>query len=430
MTGVRLALAALLSLTPCLDAAAASPFELLCSFTRTGVFQPDTTLVIGPDGSLIGAAQEGPNRKGGLYRLPPLTAGTGFCPIARVYGFGDTYRGAGIGTPANDLLARNGLYYGTTYHGGANGLGAAFRLSPPHAGQTHWTYDLLHSFGSGPEGANPFGGVVADNQGRLYGMTFTGVGRSARGAVYRLSPPTPGQTEWSLRTIYRFDGRDGPVGRLLARTVNGAFTLFGTTAGGGIRRDQTTYGVAFRLAPPASGSGEWNYERLHNFAGDAEGTGPLGGLIADRSLRLYGTALAYFNSENIAGVAYRLSPPASGTGLWNYDVLYRFRTDTGEGAPVGPLIEDANGVLYGLTSGAAFKLTPRDEGGVSLPWNRAILHDFAADGPTGPQGALTPRREPDGSIALYGSTLVGGSADAGTVFRVTPDRPAAFPNLP
>lgn len=98
----------------------------------------------------------------------------------------------------------------------------------------------------------------------------------------------------------------------------------------------------------------------------------------------------------------------------SYDVLTSFREF---GSLYGSLLVDEDGDLYGTTvgggtrgRGSIFKLTP-DGSAIS------ILHSFNGDDGADPRFGLI--RGSDG--ALYGSTPVGGSADAGTVFRVLPD---------
>ena len=45
---------------------------------------------------------------------------------------------------------------------------------------------VLHTFTGGADGGSPYGGVILDSKGNLYGTTSAG-GASGHGVVYRLS---------------------------------------------------------------------------------------------------------------------------------------------------------------------------------------------------------------------------------------------------
>ena len=73
-----------------------------------------------------------------------------------------------------------GNLYGTTYYGGAYTYGTAFELSTgPET--------VLHSFGNGSgDGSSPFAGLVSDKSGNFYGTTYSG-GASGYGTVFELN---------------------------------------------------------------------------------------------------------------------------------------------------------------------------------------------------------------------------------------------------
>ena len=73
------------------------------------------------------------------------------------------------------MLDKNGKLYGTTYEGGAGGVGTVFQITP--AGK----FAVVHSFTNGADGGNPTGNLVFGAQGALYGGTGSG-------QVFRLSP--------------------------------------------------------------------------------------------------------------------------------------------------------------------------------------------------------------------------------------------------
>jgi uncharacterized repeat protein (TIGR03803 family) len=57
---------------------------------------------------------------------------------------------------------------------------------------------VLYRFKDIPDGAAPAAGLIADKQGALYGTTSAGGSRSCAGCgtVFKLTPPTKGQTAW------------------------------------------------------------------------------------------------------------------------------------------------------------------------------------------------------------------------------------------
>ncbi|MGD0164843.1 MAG: choice-of-anchor tandem repeat GloVer-containing protein [Candidatus Sulfotelmatobacter sp.] len=154
----------------------------------------------------------------------------------------------------------------------------------------------------------------------------------------------------------------------------------------------------------------------------ADGAEPSGGLIADSAGNLYGTA-------NVGGVGqygtvFEVSPPASG-GAWTETTLHAFSGAPDGDWPVGPLLMDNSGNLYGVTNyggegfpynyGTVFELSPPVVAGD--PWTEAILHTFQGipDGET-PNGGLVM----DSAGNLYGTTLWGGACKWGTVFELSP----------
>jgi uncharacterized repeat protein (TIGR03803 family) len=114
------------------------------------------------------------------------------------------------------------------------GLGAVFELSPTGGG---WKETIIYSFRTGYlhynyiQSGNFPSALIFDNQGNLYGTTQTG-GEHKAGTVYELSPSAGGT--WAEQTLYTFTpGANGsvPFGTLV---MDKAGNLYGTTAVGGI----------------------------------------------------------------------------------------------------------------------------------------------------------------------------------------------------
>jgi uncharacterized repeat protein (TIGR03803 family) len=94
-----------------------------------------------------------------------------------------TFTGAPDGaSPSAGLISdATGNLYGTTGLGGLYGWGTVFKLDP--AGNE----TVLHSFTSGEDGAVPWGGLIRDAQGGLYGTTYYG-GAYGAGTVFKITP--------------------------------------------------------------------------------------------------------------------------------------------------------------------------------------------------------------------------------------------------
>jgi uncharacterized repeat protein (TIGR03803 family) len=86
--------------------------------------------------------------------------------------------------PYAGLTVYLGNFYGTTASGGGTGsaAGIVFEMAPSGT-----PYSILHVFSGNPDGAFPYGGVVFDKSGNLYGTTFDG-GTNGFGTVYTMTP--------------------------------------------------------------------------------------------------------------------------------------------------------------------------------------------------------------------------------------------------
>jgi uncharacterized repeat protein (TIGR03803 family) len=323
---------------------------------------------------------------------------------------------------------------------------AALTLSAAASASSEKT---LYTFpSSGSNGRYPQGTLLRDGSGALYGATAYG-GAHGYGTLFRLAPPLPGKTAWSISILYDFGGStDGGVPNAdLVMDAGGA--LYGTADDG-----RYVMGVVFRLAPPAPGQTRWTQTVLHAFnyslaASIGDGSGPAAGVIMGSNGMLYGTTYhGGTTADRFAigfGAVFQLAPPTPGQTVWKETVLYRFAGGIDGQYPQAVLAREASGALYGTTStggsgrcadalgrvvgcGTIFKLTPPAPGQAS--WTKATLHHFAggADGAV-PFGKLLL----DGSGALYGTTTRGGKGQCGdgignivgcgTVFKLSPPTP-------
>jgi len=273
-------------------------------------------------------------------------------------------------------------------------IGVFLTLMPASAQQ----FTVLYSFKGGSDGARPWGGVIVDSAGNIYGTTAYGgssqncnQGGLGCGTVFKLSP------SGKETILHRFGGKgDGslPVGTLLQGSDGG---FFGTTYNG--PGPNGFSGVFFSL----SRSGK--EEILHTFAG-GEGTNPLTGVIRDKQGNFFG--VTYLGgAPRWYGTAYKLDPSGR-----TETVLHRFVCSTGC-SPTGELVRDTEGNLYGT----AEETVPKDSGTVfklDKTGKQSILYRFPPDGSKGklPFGVI---RDQAGN--LYGTTLAGGGC-CGTVFEL------------
>jgi hypothetical protein len=161
-------------------------------------------------------------------------------------------------------------------------------------------------------------------------------------------------------------------------------------------------GVISSLTPALASALATTNIVLYSFTGGRDGRNPVGPLIFDSEGNLYGAA-QYGGAG--CGVIFELSPPVQGTA-WIETVLHTFNCQNNDSFPSGGLIFDQTGNLYGTTSGTAFELSPPagDGGG----WTYTLLHQFGgADQPDEgqPNGDLV--LDPAGN--LYGTTTLGGA---------------------
>jgi uncharacterized repeat protein (TIGR03803 family) len=118
--------------------------------------------------------------------------------------------------------------------------------------------------------------------------------------------------------------------------------LYGTTfSGGHCTYMQNGCGIVFELTPTGTG---WSYSVLYVFKGHRDGSNPEGKLTLDAAGNLYGTT---FNGGADEGTVFELSPTLDGG--WTETVLHRFQ-GAGDGAfPMGGVVLDSTGNLYGAT---------------------------------------------------------------------------------
>jgi hypothetical protein len=338
-----------------------------------------------------------------------------------LYAFRGLKNNDGVNPYGGVIADARGNLFGTTEYGGTtdhsacgDGCGEVYELSPTRSG-----YDehILYMFEGLYDGAYPIGNLMMDRSGALYGTTtgggsgFTTCDFGGCGTAFKLIPKGEGYTE---SVIYRFqNGADGsiPYGNLVEDSVG---DLYGTTSFGGDGCGGYVCGTVFRLSPngPASGSGTYAETILHAFTSAQDGAAPEAGLVADASGALYGTT-RYGGGTTCAdyqgcGTVFKLTPALTG---YSERVVYRFKAPPAEDGnfPIEPLVLGKGGVIYGTTpagglgqgggKGVAFALMPRRGGYVE-----SLLIEFVGANGSVPGAGLTS----DGEGTLYGTTGSGG----------------------
>ena len=298
------------------------------------------------------------------------------------------------GTPLAGVESDSqGNLYGTTFAGGAAGMGVVYKLDPA-GNQT-----ILHSFMGGTDGASPYAGVLLDSTGYIYGTTYYG-GSASYGVVYKLDPAG------NYTVLYSFTGGAAGGNPYAGVIRDEAGNLYGTTYVGGSAHCSYACGVVYKLDTAG------HETVLHNFQGGSfDGKGPFAGVIRDSAGNLYGTTTR--GGAAHAGVVFKLDAGGRET------VLYAFTGGADGCFPnQGNLIRDAAGNLYGTTSGGTPYGLPDDPAVVyklNAAGQETVLYTFmdGADG-TQPQSGLT--RDTAGN--LYGTTFFGGVAGNGVVYKL------------
>jgi uncharacterized repeat protein (TIGR03803 family) len=311
--------------------------------------------------------------------------------------------------PGGGLVADpNGNLYGTTVAGGASGNGAFFEIPYNPTTGMYQPLMLCASFNGTSNGGNPYGTLAMDSSGNFYGTTSAG-GANGLGTVFELMQTSP--DVWSIVTLASFDGTHGAVPLAGVTLMNR--NVYGTTSQGGTSGEGTVFLVPFTTAG--------SYGPLTTIASfnDTNGSDPQAALTADANGDLFGTTLA--GGTNEAGTVFEV-PNGSGS----IDTLVSF--DITHGAyPVGDLTLDSNGNLFGTTAFGG----PSSDGGVfeckkftSPASPSAAIWLASFNGPNGANPSAGVIEHCDGN--LFGTTFAGGAAGGGTVFKVINTLPAGF----
>ena len=258
----------------------------------------------GDDGSGPGARVT-VDRAGNVYGMAPTGGVYGLGTIYKIhrasnrtwiFGVLHAFTGGTDGATgsAGRMILRNGRLYGAVTAGGRYGSGVVFELNAGGFGERD--LKILYAFRGQPDGSFPYGALLFDQPGNIYGTTYYG-GADGIGAVYKLSPQPVG--EWAEEVLYSFQqGTDGnsPISNLV---FDVAGNLYGTTSEGGLGS-----GTIFKLSPV--GAGKWTETVVHAFEGPPDGAFAYNGMVVDTFGNFYGATV--HGGENDDGSVYNFTP--------------------------------------------------------------------------------------------------------------------------
>jgi uncharacterized repeat protein (TIGR03803 family) len=278
--------------------------------------------------------------------------------------------------PSTGRLAADasGNLFGTTIAVGGGGNGTVFELTPATGGG--WLFHVLHVFGPN-DGWQPYGTLVIDAAGNLYGITQGG-GSGGCGTVFEMTRGAGGKwKEKVLTSFFRTDACTAAGGLALDAQGN----LYGAMRENG--------GLVFELSPGSNGN--WTYTDLYHFTASEglPGTGP----VVDAAGNVYGATSAE---------VYSLTP---GSGGWTESIIRTFDQEIDGNDPQGSdMVFDASGNLYGTNGGGkrhggtVYELSPSGN-----TWTSTVLHSFPENKHDGTNPAMAGVLL-DSAGNIYGTT--------------------------
>jgi uncharacterized repeat protein (TIGR03803 family) len=301
-----------------------------------------------------------------------------------------------------------GNLYGTTQLGGAKGGGTVFKVD--NTGQETVLYSFCSEGGENcTDGWQPYAGLIQDAAGNLYGTTSSG-GAIGGGTVFKLDSAGQETVLYNFCSVLQvnncLDG-ENPYGGVIQ---DSAGNLYGTTLGGGANtKCYDGCGTVFKVDNTGKETVLYNFCSVNEPVACSDGNAPYAGLIQDSVGNLYGTTS--LGGTDLAGIFESGGVVFKVDTTGHYSVLYSFCSLGGctDGySPRAGLIQDAAGNLYGTTNdggaqngGAVFKL---DNTG-----HETVLYSFCSasnctDG-LAPKGGVLQ----DAAGNLYGTTYEGGA---------------------
>jgi uncharacterized repeat protein (TIGR03803 family) len=198
------------------------------------------------------------------------------------------------------------------------------------------TFKILHTFGKGTDGQNPYGDLLLDAAGNIYGTTDVG-GAHGVGTVYKLD------RRGKETMLYSFTGNIGDHFPAAGLIQDKGGNFYGTTSGTAYANEcSPDCGSVFKLSKNGL------YTVLHIFTGPDGALPEFGSLVRDASGNLFGSTLyggdLSCNNGEGCGVVFKVSK----TG--KYTLLHSFKNGTDGASPLGSLVLDPVGNPYGTAA--------------------------------------------------------------------------------
>jgi uncharacterized repeat protein (TIGR03803 family) len=241
--------------------------------------------------------------------------------------------------------------------GGASNLGVLYSIN------TAGTLTVLHSFAGGSDGEYPYGPPIQAVDGNFYGATSGTPDSSDEATIYKLT------SAGAYSVIYTFNSSttgvgvyglvQGSDGLLYAVAnvggANNCGTVVKVTIAGVLKESHSfscSIGPHYPVAPPILASNGTLYGTTPSGGAHGQGTiYDISGLFGVNVLYSDGedpyAGLVQANDGNLYGVTYYSSQVFS----WNLDGTYTAFPGYVNGDTVANLMQDTNGLFYGVSGG-------------------------------------------------------------------------------
>lgn len=267
--------------------------SVIHTFTGSDGSGPGSPVAIDKHGNVYGTTPTGgANGVGVVYQL--RSDATGNWKLRVIHTFTGGSDGSG-GSASRLLIGPAGNLYGVCTVGGVNGFGTVFEM---HPNQGKWLFTTLYAFKDSPDAALPYGGLIFDKQGNLYGTTYY-AGVNDLGTVYKL---THTNGTWTESVLYSFKGGADGASPISSLVADAAGNLYGTTSEGGAAA--CGCGVIFKMSRGATG--KWTETVAYRFPGTPNPGFAYNGMVSDSAGNFYG-ATVHGGSGN-DGAIYKFTP--------------------------------------------------------------------------------------------------------------------------